>query len=260
MHNLIEKLVAFDDNIESIYLKGSRQQNEITDYWSDTDLLIVLKENVKLIELYSIWFDNHFKPVIAKQFYEYEGGIVYRIVSEKNKNIIQYDIQLVTNDFWKKNIGGMNKNMTCLYGTDETCSSFIAAVDTYKFTHNEDEINNIWFKYFECIKKIARKDNLIGLHLLLDLIRDYLVLEMMERDIKFGTNTHRFGKSEELPSALDMNSLKENKASDRLQFIKVLAKLFDEKLLEIHEQYISRYDYIEKHIEVSIKVLSENIK
>lgn len=251
MQNLIEELVAFEDNIESVYLKGSRQQIEITDYWSDTDLLIILKENIKHTELYNIWLDDYFKPVIAKQFYEYEGGITYRIISEKDKQIIQYDIQLVTNDFWKKNIGGMNKNMTCLYGTDETCSSFIAAVDTYKFTYNEDEINNIWFKYYECIKKIARKDNLIGMHILYDLIRDYLVLEMIERDIKFGTNTHRFGKSEELPFALDMNTLKENNILGRLQFIKVLAKLYDEKLLEIHEQYISRYDFIEKHIDMS---------
>ncbi|MBE5957234.1 MAG: hypothetical protein E7254_00015 [Lachnospiraceae bacterium] len=61
-----------------------------------------------------------------------------------------------------------------------------------------DNINRFWFIQVQALGKLYRKDYLISSHLANMNCNDTLVMQMILRDIKYGTNHHRYGYSEEL--------------------------------------------------------------
>ena len=121
----------------------------------------------------------------------------------------------------------------------------------YSFDMSESEINRIWFKYMMVIKKFARRDNLIGMHLLLDLIRDYLVVKMVERDMRESTNIHRFGYAEQLPAAIKLARINESDTGRIFDYIAELARETDKKLEANVKDYRSRYQRLSAYIEAS---------
>jgi hypothetical protein len=56
--------------------------------------------------------------------------------------------------------------------------------------------SRFWFTAVMACIRLARKDHLIASHLALELWREILVLHMLERDNRAGTNHHRFGAEE----------------------------------------------------------------
>lgn len=83
----------------SIYLKGSRQDITQVDYWSDTDIIMVLKENVKITEILERTLDQHFQPIFAKELYVHKGGIGYRVITTESDGMKQYDLQVLEEQF-----------------------------------------------------------------------------------------------------------------------------------------------------------------
>ena len=61
-----------------------------------------------------------------------------------------------------------------------------------------DNINRFWFVQVQALGKLYRKDYLISAHLANMNCNDTLVMQMIMRDQKYGTNHHRYGFSEEL--------------------------------------------------------------
>ena len=61
-----------------------------------------------------------------------------------------------------------------------------------------ENINRFWFVQVQALGKLYRKDYLISSHLANMNCNDTLVMQMILRDIKYGTNHHRYGYSEEL--------------------------------------------------------------
>ena len=61
-----------------------------------------------------------------------------------------------------------------------------------------DNINRFWFIQLQALGKLYRKDYLISTHLTNMNCNDTLVMQMIKRDRKYGTNHHRYGYSEEL--------------------------------------------------------------
>ena len=90
---------------------------------------------------------------------------------------------------------------------------------------DKDSIDKTCFIFYESLKRFSRKDNLIGLYLTLDLIREYLVLEMIDRDIDIGTNIHHFVISESLTKVLNLELLQTSKTIDKLKLLQVLTVL-----------------------------------
>jgi len=243
------------DKILSIYLKGSRQDMSQVDYWSDTDIIIVLKDDYKIIEELEHALDEFFSPIMAKELYVHKGGIGYRVITTIGDRIKQYDLQ-VLEDILGANY--LKDEMTCIYGIDNSITSSIEPTQISNEVYNEKMIQEVWFKYFECVKKFSRNDNLIGMHLLFDLLKEYLVLNMVKRDIKTNTRVHRFGYSEKLQSNLDMNLLNSEKTTDKLGFILRLAKVYDDELAKLHSEYQTRYAVLELHIKASLEHLEQN--
>ena len=67
-----------------------------------------------------------------------------------------------------------------------------------------ENINRFWFVQIQALGKLYRKDYLIGSHLANMNCNETLVMQMVLRDIKYGTNHHRYGYSEELEYIKDL--------------------------------------------------------
>lgn len=94
------------------------------------------------------------------------------------------------------------------------------------------------------------------MHLLLDLIREYLVLEMVERDRRKNTNIHRYGDHECLPGPIQLSQID---ASDTTKFLDYIAKLacaYDQKLVSMADGYTGRVHWVLEDIERSKAHLS----
>ena len=61
-----------------------------------------------------------------------------------------------------------------------------------------DNINRFWFIQIQALGKLYRKDHLISSHLANMNCNDTLVMQMVMRDLRYGTSHHRYGYSEEL--------------------------------------------------------------
>ncbi|MBP3475344.1 MAG: hypothetical protein J6K48_03370 [Lachnospiraceae bacterium] len=61
-----------------------------------------------------------------------------------------------------------------------------------------DNVNRFWFVQIQALGKLYRNDFLIGDHLANLNINETLVQQMVLRDMKYGTNHHRYGYEEEL--------------------------------------------------------------
>lgn len=234
--------------LRSIYLKGSYNDPETLDYWSDLDLLLVV-DQVHNIEG---TLDQLYAPIIAKQVFRYDGGITYRVLSGYEDHFRQYDFQILDPKLFLAYQGSFTYNTTCVYGLDE--SKAFQEEMTYQHFYDIEIIDDKWFCFYEIVKKFARDDRLIAYHLLLDLIQTYLVLSMVDRDILKGSHIHRRGDKEKIPEALNINMLTES-TRDILKQVLEIAKLYDQKLLAIHPKYKSRIKVFDQHIKTSIKLI-----
>lgn len=60
-----------------------------------------------------------------------------------------------------------------------------------------ENIRRFWFVQIQALAKLYRRDYLIGAHLANMNCNETLVMQMVLRDIKYGTNHHRYGYAEE---------------------------------------------------------------
>ena len=67
-----------------------------------------------------------------------------------------------------------------------------------------DNLNRFWFVQVQALGKLYRKDYLISSHLANMNCNETLVMQMVLRDLKYGTNHHRYGYAEELEYIHDL--------------------------------------------------------
>ena len=68
-------------------------------------------------------------------------------------------------------------------------------------------IDRFWFVQIQALGKLYRRDYLIGAHLANMNINETLVMQMVLRDLKYCTNHHRYGYSEELEYNKDLGKM-----------------------------------------------------
>lgn len=77
--------------------------------------------------------------------------------------------------------------------------SFIPKEEEYNHPNwSRDNVNRFWFTQIQALGKLYRKDFLIGSHLANMNLNETLVQQMVLRDMKYGTNHHRYGYEEKL--------------------------------------------------------------
>ena len=70
-----------------------------------------------------------------------------------------------------------------------------------------ENINRFWFVQIQALGKLYRKDYLISCHLANMNCNETLVMQMVLRDLKYGTNHHRYGYAEELEYINDLGKV-----------------------------------------------------
>ena len=119
-----------------------------------------------------------------------------------------------------------------------------------KVVNNEnwpmENINRFWFVQVQALGKLYRNDYLIGSHLANMNCNETLVMQMVLRDLKYGTNHHRYGYSEEIEyvknlgkSPFKCEDQKFNRISDHLY---AAAITYDRLAKCFYPQYNSRSD------------------
>lgn len=110
-----------------------------------------------------------------------------------------------------------------------------------------EKVNRFWFVQIQALAKLYRNDFLIGDHLAHMNLNETLVQQMVLRDIKYGTNHHRYGYCETLEyrknqEKCPIHSLNEqfNLIADKLY---CAAVTYDELTKAFYPEYISRTPY-----------------
>ncbi|MCJ8015333.1 hypothetical protein MUG84_27115 [Paenibacillus sp. KQZ6P-2] len=247
INHVVDAITSNLKDVRGIVLSGSQQSDEIVDIWSDTDLLIVMDEGFLIDEQVIIGAINSIGFVVGSETYRsVEHSISFRTCISLENSIHLLDVKFCSYDEWILIESQKGQSYTIIFGDLKLRDKLPSLVKNYSFDSYES--NNTWFKYFMAIKKFARNDNLIGLHLLLDLVRDFLVVELIERDIRYGTNIHRYGYGEQLPPNIEMSKLDITNQRAVFDYIDKLAYEYDKKLISNVKGYVSRYTHVANYL------------
>ena len=109
-----------------------------------------------------------------------------------------------------------------------------------------ENINRFWFVQIQALGKLYRKDYLISSHLANMNCNETLVMQMVLRDLKYGTNHHRYGYAEELEYMKDLGKVPYrtgDQTFDRIaDYLYAAALTYDRLAKEFYPQYQNRSD------------------
>ena len=126
-----------------------------------------------------------------------------------------------------------------------------------------DNINRFWFIQIQALGKLYRKDYLISSHLANMNCNDTLVMQMVMRDLQYGTSHHRYGYAEELEyvKELGKNPYKNddmifNRIADHLYAAAIaydrVVKYFYPEYQGRSETYFAIWDWYESYGKVRV--------
>jgi hypothetical protein len=109
-----------------------------------------------------------------------------------------------------------------------------------------ENINRFWFVQIQALGKLYRKDYLISCHLANMNCNETLVMQMVLRDLKYGTNHHRYGYAEELEYMKDLGKVPYrtgDQTFDRIaDYLYAAALTYDRLIKKFYPHYHNRSD------------------
>ncbi|MEO0900331.1 MAG: nucleotidyltransferase domain-containing protein [Bacteroidota bacterium] len=239
-----------ESHLQAILLHGSRAKGT-EDQVSDYDILILLKKGVQLEHLPNpkSWpFWQHWE---AAEFHLGKGNQLIRMYLQLDENIIGLDLSIQTWDtFQEERIHRPFKTYRQIWGEEIKLTLDQAATTPSPSlpAFHQEQIDRTWFLLYESLKKFRREDHLIGMHLLMEVQQEYLVLLMKMRDVQMGTHIHRFGQREQLPAIFYISEEELFDFEALLLFFKGFTRLFDDTLQRIFPSYQSKLPGFQQYI------------
>lgn len=95
---------------------------------------------------------------------------------------------------------GMRYDISFIFEYDDTADIIEIEPKEKEYSNSNwslENVNRFWFVQVQALGKLYRKDYLISDHLANINLNETLVQQMILRDIKYGTNHHRYGYEEE---------------------------------------------------------------
>lgn len=219
------------------------------DVLSDIDMVVVVKlptnikpdQYMKRIDRYGVAKENYLGLVFISE------NKLYRIILQ---NGMRYDLGF---DFEHSDNADNNPKITSENYQDSNEKWSITKIDEF------------WFLQIQAIAKLYRNDFLISDHLANVGINETLVQQMVLRDIKYGTNHHRYGYQDEL-EYLQVNNAKCPYKRENQTFNMIAAKIYsasvvyDKLTLEFYPQFKERkgilfdiWDCYDKELSIKIE-------
>ena len=253
LSQIVETFLSHDQLVvESVALYGSQVNPEHVDFWSDIDLLMVLGQDAQLD---ANWVEDILSSVgeiLAREVFVNPPQLTHRCVLEFGGAIKQVDLKLCKTSELNSIIAQLGPIQILVGKTDLTEASISSpSVPPDSQVVPNDHIDHLWFLFFQSIKKFMREDRLIGLHLLLEVLQEFLVLKMQERDRKYQTTIHRKGYQEKLPERLDFQHLLYHKKEAILTYLSHLAEELDRALSQEVDGYHSRNTVVQRYLKDS---------
>lgn len=258
LSHVISMLCERVEGIQAIALRGSQQNSQIVDMWSDFDLLIVLNQSTSIDQNEFLEAVNNIGLIVGSELHSAENSILCRIAVQFQSSIQLLDISVCSYREWVDTEPPETQEIVLGQIEPSLVPRTPSGDSAVAFSPDTGQIDPTWFRYIITIKKFCRNDNLIGMHLLLDLVREYLVLKMVERDSIHETNIHRFGDNEHLPDNIKLSQIDECDKEKILDYIARLAHEYDKQLASMIENYTGRYPLVKDYIERSKERLSRS--
>ena len=111
-----------------------------------------------------------------------------------------------------------------------------------------EKVDEFWFVMVQALGKLYRKDYLISAHLANINVNETLVQQMILRDMKYGTNHHRYGYCEELCYRKYENENPFLTGDETFDIIAgklyVAARAYDELTMEFYPEYEARSEVL----------------
>ena len=215
-------------SLDQVYLKGSRLDPDLQDQYSDTDLVLVTKGPLPEREVI-LRKINELGDIVGREEFSSQGAILFRLAILIGTEVELVDLQVYSESRWQMEQELLSEPYLPLLDSvaleNKTSSS-----SKPNYSPNPDHVDKVWYLFFLCHKKFMRGDHLIGMHLLMEIVRECLVLLMIERDLDSGTNFHRFGNEEEIPAELDLRRLDYQDHDQVKRFLEKLGQWYDERL------------------------------
>ena len=251
---LIDVFTSDYPNVQAIVLKGSRLEEQTTDFWSDYDIQIVLSEKGRISEKAFVRTIGNIGTLQGSEKYGGRDNLLFRAILAISGDISILDISICTHRYWM-DMGSKATEGKILFGQIEPPQLLGREDADISMESYRGKVEKTWFKIFIAVKKIARDDYLIGVHLILDILREILVIKMILRDKKYNTTIHRFGEKEELPEVFNCPMADRGDKESILDFIDDAAREYDALLCGNLRDYKSRYDAVSEYIGESRKHL-----
>lgn len=246
---LTNKLVEnFQHDLSSILLFGSKASGEPIDFWSDTDLILLLKRKDQFSLSVLSEIIAGLGRIVAREVHSNADGLVVRYILQHQSTVKMIDLSIYDPDEWQ-GAGKHPQSYIALFGQFPE-SEKSDTMSTKDFSYPPESIDDNWFRYYQCVKKYMRRDKLIGTHLLLELLQENLILKMIDRDKHMETNVHRYGYDEEISWMADLPALDLDNKLKLLDILIRLSQWYDQRLITRVTGYESRYkafaDYVEE--------------
>jgi hypothetical protein len=196
----LRRVLEPDEGVRALVLFGTAVQPSEQDAWSDVDLLLVVDERARerfypatdwlapLGELYT-WeqSSNPFTSVTRACFTDFRR-IDFVITTE---SALEQVSAWPGVPFWR----GARSLFSRSPQVDRVLARTFAAPVPPLIAPEEFQamVNGFWFKGMLAVTKVVRNDQLIALHLALEMAQDCCVLGMLLRDRLEGTAHHRHG-------------------------------------------------------------------
>ena len=201
MHQSVLQRFAQLPNVAAIYLLGSAA-DETTDSWSDTDVLLVMREyhqpksTVDTVIVVLSANGSLFNVAIN------DADPDHIVVRACFDSFERYDVVIVTQHWLQSN--GLSppyrRVFTDMIFNEATMNAMLTSMTPQQSLfkgHKVSAVSSIATTFREkaitAVVKTVREDLLIAAHLTLDLWREVMVLWMMFRDNEAGTNIHKTG-------------------------------------------------------------------
>ncbi|MEO1450007.1 MAG: hypothetical protein AAFV07_10800, partial [Bacteroidota bacterium] len=234
------------EGFNRILIYGSALVPEEMDIWSDLDLLVECHVMTDIqAAINRLW--GQLGDVIARERTESDWHFIDRVVLDTGVNILMVDLKCVA-ALSEDQIPRLYRLLSGPPLPEHLPSASSKAPSISTAT----QVESTRFKAYQAVKKFMRGDNLIGLHLLLDLVREALVMQMVVRDQALGTNVHRFGQQEQLPEGLDIREIKMEDLPGLCGYIERLMAYLEANWQRNHPGHVSRQSSFSNFLQDSL--------
>lgn len=199
----IRTILTDDPSVLGVVLLGSYSGYAVPDYWSDLDIVVVVRDGDYARFFPATEWLKPFGALYATETTDFEDFAVRRcqftslwridfdLVSEGSlRGIADWKERLLTRD--RRVLFCRSDVLSEALGVTQDLSAGAAppvADDWWEHFTTE-----FWFRGMLAATKLGREEMLVGLHLTLDMVRDCAHVAMLLRDRDTGSNHHRDGR------------------------------------------------------------------